>query len=95
MLTAFIFRLKDELCAVTSREIEKRNNLRKLYPDMKRSLEFDEHREQQCFQCHAYVYLTSITCECTDRISCADHMDEVRSCQYASFRFEARFLLMV
>jgi histone demethylase JARID1 len=68
--------LRRGLTELRERELGERNRVR--FKRLKEQLLSDEAKESQCEFCHCYSYLSFISCRCTDKIVCLDHMSEVR-----------------
>ena len=73
--------LKDALIDMHQREMATRSKLLKKHPKIHQVIEDVELSEdqQQCVFCNAYTYLSYITCECTSKVSCLDHLTDVSS----------------
>lgn len=69
--------LKRGLTEMKNREIKERSlvRLRKIKEEMIPSS--DTREELQCVFCNCYTYLSYISCKCTDKVACLDHMSEV------------------
>lgn len=71
--------LQGALMEMQQRETEERREFLRKYRNIKRITEDKPLPEdlQQCDYCHCYVYLSRVTCECTTKACCLDHVAEV------------------
>lgn len=71
--------LKDALADLEKREISKRNAFRAKHPEIPEILEEVDRPEEeyQCRVCKVYCYLSHVTCHCTLKVVCFDHIDEL------------------
>lgn len=69
--------LKHALYDMQKREIKERNQFRKTHPNIYIKIDNSLNDESQCLNCHCYTYLSYITCSCTKKVSCLDHIEEV------------------
>ncbi|KAI8637375.1 hypothetical protein BD408DRAFT_58520 [Parasitella parasitica] len=83
--------LKRGLTEMQSREIKERQNVRnkkiveKIVPE-------DQVREElQCVFCNCYTYLSYISCECTSKVGCLDHVTELCTCEMSSKVMQLQF----
>ncbi|KAI7861114.1 PLU-1-like protein-domain-containing protein [Circinella umbellata] len=85
--------LKDALIDMHQREMTMRSKLLKKYPKIHQVLEDIELSEdqQQCVFCNTYTYLSYITCECTSRVSCLDHLTDLCTCDPSKKTLNLRF----
>jgi histone demethylase JARID1 len=63
-----------------AREMNERKALRKQSIKEQHIPETDENtiQEQRCVFCNCYTYLSHVSCTCTEKISCLDHVLEVK-----------------
>jgi C5HC2 zinc finger len=63
-----------------NRELNDRAATRKQYPSLKEVIDDKDRTEgkTECAHCNAFTYLSQISCTCTEKVACADHLEEVR-----------------
>jgi histone demethylase JARID1 len=87
--------LKEGLNEMLSREISERNAIRTRR--MKESIleaEATSTREElQCVFCNCYTYLSYVGCECTTKVSCLDHITEVKQYSFVVSQRRLTYLL--
>ncbi|CCM06448.1 uncharacterized protein FIBRA_08712 [Fibroporia radiculosa] len=83
--------LNDNLQEMMVREMRLRDKARSL--QMSETLEeMDRPEDQyQCTFCKVFCYLSQITCQCTTKVVCIDHIDELCKCAKASRVLRKRF----
>lgn len=74
--------LKDALADMQQRELGQRQEVKKRYPKMQSVVITEElpEEQQQCNYCNAYAYLSQIGCECTTKVACLEHVQDLCSC---------------
>ncbi|KZT24551.1 hypothetical protein NEOLEDRAFT_1134959 [Neolentinus lepideus HHB14362 ss-1] len=72
--------LNDSLKEMTERERDVRQRARAL--GLTEILEEEDRQEDQyqCTVCKTFCYLSQITCPCTNKVACIDHVDELCGC---------------
>jgi len=79
---------------LVDRELQSRENTRKLFPDIEEvvvteDLPSDEY--YQCSVCKTYVYLSQITCNCTTNAVCPSHASELCDCNVSTRILRLRY----
>ncbi|KAI9310266.1 hypothetical protein BX666DRAFT_2033269 [Dichotomocladium elegans] len=74
--------LKGPLLEMQERELSERRKLLKKYPKIQQVVDNADvpDEQQQCVYCNSYAYLSRVTCECTQKVACADHVTELCRC---------------
>lgn len=72
--------LKEALVEMCNRELSDRAATRKQHPSLKEVVDDKDRSEgkTECAHCNAFTYLSQVSCTCTDKVACADHLEEVR-----------------
>ncbi|KAI8096840.1 uncharacterized protein BX664DRAFT_325009 [Halteromyces radiatus] len=86
--------LKDALQDMQERETTERKQCKKKHPQIKQLgwYDNDDSNEQlQCLFCHCYTYLSHVTCSCTKRVACLNHIDELCECSDNKKNVRIRF----
>ncbi|KAI8149987.1 PLU-1-like protein-domain-containing protein [Fennellomyces sp. T-0311] len=85
--------LKDALLDMQQREVTIRNKLLRKYPKIRQVVENIElpEEQQQCVFCNAYAYLSQISCECTTKVACLEHITDLCTCDYSKKTLRLRF----
>ncbi|KAG2174221.1 hypothetical protein INT43_004242, partial [Umbelopsis isabellina] len=85
--------LKEALVEMCSRELNDRAAARKKYPSMKEVLDDKDRPEgkTECTHCNVYSYLSQIVCNCSDKVACTDHVEELCSCEPKQKTLRLRF----
>ncbi|KAI8880179.1 hypothetical protein K501DRAFT_225308 [Backusella circina FSU 941] len=73
--------LVDGLFEMKRREFKEREHIR--HQDIKEQV-VELKEEAQCLHCHCYTYLSYISCQCTEKVSCLDHASELCGCDLNS-----------
>ncbi|KIP08343.1 hypothetical protein PHLGIDRAFT_35021 [Phlebiopsis gigantea 11061_1 CR5-6] len=83
--------LNDSLQEMVERELSARQRARAM--DMGETLEENDRVEEQyqCKICKCFCYLSQITCGCTTKVVCIDHVEELCKCPRASQVLRKRF----
>ncbi|TBU33002.1 PLU-1-like protein-domain-containing protein [Dichomitus squalens] len=83
--------LNDSLQEMTDREMDARTRARSL--QMGEVLEETDRGDDQyqCATCKVFCYLSQITCPCTTKIVCIDHVDQLCKCPLANHVLRKRF----
>ncbi|KAI9064868.1 hypothetical protein FKP32DRAFT_1591090 [Trametes sanguinea] len=83
--------LNDSLQEMTDREMDARTRARAL--QMNETLEETDRADEQyqCAECKVFCYLSQITCTCTTKIVCIDHVDQLCKCPPANHVLRKRF----
>ncbi|KAI0775906.1 PLU-1-like protein-domain-containing protein [Trametes elegans] len=83
--------LNETLQEMTDREMEARARARAL--QMNEVLEGTDRADDQyqCTVCKVFCYLSQITCSCTTKIACIDHVDQLCKCPPANHVLRKRF----
>lgn len=84
-------RLNDSLQEMTEREIDARTRARSL--QMNETLEETDRADDQyqCTVCKVFCYLSQITCTCTTKVVCIDHVEQLCKCPPANHILRKRF----
>lgn len=84
-------RLNDSLQEMMVREMRIRDKARSL--QMNEVTEGMDRAEDQCqcTKCKVFCYLSQITCQCTTKVVCIDHIDDLCKCDARSRVFRKRF----
>ncbi|KAF8592639.1 hypothetical protein K439DRAFT_1378881 [Ramaria rubella] len=63
------------------REMQRRENIRARMPSLEEVLVDHDHPEEQyqCAICKVFCYLSQVTCTCTTKVVCLDHVDNLCS----------------
>ncbi|KAI9000697.1 PLU-1-like protein-domain-containing protein [Trametes punicea] len=83
--------LNDSLQEMTDREMDARTRARAL--QMNETLEETDRADDQyqCAECKVFCYLSQITCACTTKVVCIDHVDQLCKCPPANHILRKRF----
>ena len=85
-------RLNDSLQEMTDREMDARTRARAL--QMGEALEETDRTsddQYQCVVCKVFCYLSQITCTCTQKVVCIDHIHELCKCAVSTRCLRKRF----
>lgn len=76
---------------MVERELDARTRARKL--EMGEVLEEADRAEEQyqCAICKVFCYLSQITCQCTSKVVCIDHVDQLCKCPKTNLMLRKRF----
>ncbi|KAI9288918.1 PLU-1-like protein-domain-containing protein [Umbelopsis sp. AD052] len=85
--------LKEALVEMCNRELNDRAATRKQYPSLKEVIDDKDRPEgkTECVHCNAFTYLSQISCTCTDKVACTDHLEELCSCETKQKTLRLRF----
>ncbi|KAI8583625.1 hypothetical protein K450DRAFT_222031 [Umbelopsis ramanniana AG] len=85
--------LKEALVEMCNRELNDRAATRKQYPSLKEVIDDKDRPEgkTECVHCNAFTYLSQISCTCTEKVACADHLEELCSCETKQKTLRLRF----
>ncbi|KAF9167737.1 hypothetical protein DFQ26_003321 [Actinomortierella ambigua] len=85
--------LQHEMADLRERELGVRESARKQYPKLRVVVEEEDRPEEevQCVYCNCYIYLSQITCSCTSKVACHDHIDELCKCDISEKALRLRF----
>ncbi|ORZ20066.1 PLU-1-like protein-domain-containing protein [Lobosporangium transversale] len=74
--------LQDEMRNLLDRELAHRQVVLKKFPTIKTLLEEEDRPEEeiQCVFCNAYIYISQVGCQCTTKVTCHDHINELCKC---------------
>ncbi|ORY74825.1 PLU-1-like protein-domain-containing protein [Protomyces lactucae-debilis] len=74
--------LAPALSEMTARELDRRKQLRAMYPTITEELFEEDVQEEdyQCGMCKTFCYLSQIRCQCTDKVTCTDHLEDLCDC---------------
>lgn len=76
---------------MVDRELDARTRARKM--EMQENLEESDRPEEQyqCTVCKVFCYLSQITCSCTSKVVCIDHVDKLCKCPLTKRVLRKRF----
>lgn len=91
--------LAPALVEMVQREIKRRLAIRAANPEFQQTLIEEDvpEDEYQCGVCKVFCYLSQISCDCTSKVTCLDHAEDLCDCNLSSriqrHRFTDDFLI--